>query len=90
MHIETFDEVTWDDAMPGGHPGDFLRANVLGNVPLTAPVNDPANADKISQFQDDSKVNVAPISSARWADLLFRQPVMVAVHADEMLRENSA
>ena len=88
--LETFDEVTWDDAMPGGHPGDFLRANVLGNVPLTAPVNDPANADKIAQFQDDSKVNVAPISSARWADLLFRQPVMVAVHADEMLRENRA
>ena len=88
--IETFDEITWDAALPGGKPGDFLRANVLGNVPLTQPVNDPANADKIAQYKDDIKVNAATISSARWADLLFRQPVMVAVHADEMLRQNRA
>ena len=53
-------------------------------------LGDPANADKIAQYQDDVKVNVATTSSARWADLLFRQPVMVAVHADEMLRQNRA
>ena len=88
--LETFDEITWDDALPGGKPGDFLRANVLGTVPLTPPANDPANADKILQYNDDVKVNGATISSARWADLLFRQPVMVAVHADEMLRQNRA
>jgi hypothetical protein len=79
-----FDDLTWDDAMPGGKPGDFLQAGSLANVPLLPP----SEADKLVQYNDDKKVNLAAVSSARWAYLLFRQPIMVAVHADEMLAEN--
>ncbi len=86
--IHTFDEVTWNDALPGAAPGQFLPAGSLANIPLKAPVSDPSTVDQVAQFNDDSKVDVAPVSSARWADVLFRQPVMVAIHADEMLAEN--
>jgi hypothetical protein len=85
---EVFDEITWNDAIPGGKPGQFLPAVDLGNVALISPPSTPAEAEKLAQYKDDEKVNPAAISSARWAYLLFRQPVMVAVHADEMLAKN--
>lgn len=84
LPIETFDDVAWPDAMPGALPGQFLPASALASVGLTEPTaaTDP---DKHDQWSDDEKVDPASISSARWAYVLFRQPVMVAVHADEML-----
>ncbi len=86
--IHCFDELTWDDALPGGAPGQSLHAGSLVHVVLTSPSSAPADADKLAQYQNDTKVNGAEVSSARWAYLLFRQPVMVAVHGDEMLRQN--
>jgi hypothetical protein len=85
---EVFVELTWDDAMPGGTPGQFLPASNLGNVGLTKPLL-PDPDDKTSQYNDDEEVNAVAISSARWAYILFRSPVMVAVHADQMLGSGS-
>jgi hypothetical protein len=85
---EVLDEVTWDDAMPGGKPGRFISAAGLANVGLThPPAGDPEG--KLPQYDDDEKANAAAASAARWAYLLFRPPVMVAIHADEMLRSGS-
>ncbi len=85
---EVFTELTWDDAMPGGAPGQFLPAGNLASVALTKPpLPDPD--DKTSQYNDDEQVNAAAISSARWAYMLFRSPVMVAVHAAKMLGSGS-
>jgi hypothetical protein len=47
-------------------------------------VTDP-NDPELQQNADDRTVAAAAVSSARWAYLLFRAPVLVAVHADEML-----
>jgi hypothetical protein len=66
--------------------GQFLPAGNLATVPLTPPTGD---VDKTSQYNDDMQVNAAAISSARWAYILFRSPVMVAVHADRMLGSGS-
>ena len=87
--IETFDDVTWNDALPGIASGQFLTASTLASVALTEP-SAVADPDKHDQWSDDEKVDPAAVSSARWAYVLFRQPVMVAVHADEMLAENEA
>jgi hypothetical protein len=84
--IETFDDVAWNDASPGIAPGQFLAASTLSSVALTEP-SAVADPDKHDQWSDDEKVDPAAVSSARWAYVLFRQPVMVAVHADEMLTE---
>jgi hypothetical protein len=83
-----FDELTWGDAAPAVAPGQSLRAASFASVALTSPGSAPSDADKLAQYNDDRKVNATNVSSARWAYLLFRQPVMVAVHADEMLAEN--
>jgi hypothetical protein len=85
--VETFDDVTWGDAMPGGKPGQFLPASALSSLTLQEP-NKASDPDKHDQWADDEKVKPASASSARWAYVLFRQPVMVAVHGDEMLAEN--
>jgi hypothetical protein len=85
--IETFDDVTWNDAMPGVAPGQFLAASTLTGVALAEP-SEVADPDKHDQWNDDEKVDPAAASSARWAYMLFRQPVMVAVHGDEMLAQN--
>ena len=84
-----FDELTWDDAQPGAVAGQFLSATSLANVVLAQPPNpNPPTADsqgRISQHNEDVQVNGTAPSSARWAYLLYRAPVMVAIHADEML-----
>jgi hypothetical protein len=80
--ITIFDQITWDDVAPAVAPGGFLGAGSLAPVALANPA--PADPD-IDQHNDDAVVNGAAPSSARWAYLLFRAPVMVAVHAGEML-----
>jgi len=80
---EVLDELTWDDALPGG--GDFLSAGSLASFSL-APVPGGDPESKGPQHTDDEAALGAAASSARWAYLLFRPPVMVAIHADEMLR----
>jgi hypothetical protein len=85
--VETFDDLSWPDAVPGITPGQFLPAAALSTVTLQEP-NQISDPDKHDQWSDDEKVEPATVSSARWAYVLFRQPVMVAVHADEMLAEN--
>jgi hypothetical protein len=78
--LEIFDELTWNDAMPDATSGRFIPANSLAAVALAPP--DP---EKQQQHDDDAQVEPTAVSSARWAYILFRAPVMVAVHADEML-----
>ena len=82
--LEVVEEVTWQEAMPGGKPGQFLPAGSLASVALTAPLaGDPEK--KKPQYEEDEQANAAAVSSARWAYMLFRAPVMVAIHADQML-----
>ncbi len=86
--LTVFDHLTWDDALPGAAAGQFLPAASLATVPLVAPPPnpDPTQPDlELDQHNDDKTVDAAASSSARWAYLLFRAPVMVAVHADDML-----
>jgi hypothetical protein len=77
--LEIFDELTWDDALPGATAGQFLPAANLSAVVLATPTPDN------EQHDEDGLVDNAAQSSARWAYLLYRAPVIVAIHADEML-----
>jgi hypothetical protein len=88
VNPEVFVELTWTDVMPGGSVGQFLPSNAIGMFALTKPTL-PDPDDKTSQYTDDEEVDTAAISSARWAYILFRSPVMIAVHADQMLGSGS-
>jgi hypothetical protein len=84
--LDVFDELTWDDAIPGAAVGQFLPAMSLDPVTL-AP---PSQAERQQQHDDDEQVDPAAISSSRWAYLLFRAPILVAVHADQMLGQSGS
>jgi hypothetical protein len=81
---EIFEELTWDDALSGNPTARFLPASAFSNVAL-APVPLPDDEGKEPQHDDDTQVNISSVSAARWAYLLLRAPVMVAVHATKML-----
>lgn len=87
--LEIFDELTWDDALPGAAAGQFLPAGSLTSVAL-APVPPPDNEGKTPQHNEDLQVGGAEASSARWAYLLYRAPVMIAIHADELLTKTGS
>jgi hypothetical protein len=85
---QVLDEVTWDDAVGpvvAGGPPQFLPAASLDPVTLAPlPAGDPEG--KGDQQKDDQQADAAAVSAARWAYVLFRPPVMVAIHARQMLR----
>jgi hypothetical protein len=81
--LQTFDDLAWEDAQPGGAPGAYVAAASLETITLQAP--GPAEEEKDEQHADDVQVAAAAPSAARWAYIMFQAPVMVAVHAAEML-----
>jgi len=80
--IQTVNDLAWPDA--GAAEGAFVSAAALGSITL-APLG-TGDDEKTDQRADDLQVVAAPVSAARWAYLLFQAPVLVAVHAAEMLR----
>jgi hypothetical protein len=85
--LETFAELTWNDAIPGGQAGKYLPATALASVALAAP---GSGSDNVDQHNDDAVVNAASSSAARWAYLLLRSPAMVAVHASALLGQGGS
>ena len=83
---EVFVELTFDDTKPAVAPGGFLFSSSLDNLNIIPPLANSPD-DKTSQYKDDLAVEAAASSSARWAYILFRSPVMIAVHADQMLKD---
>ena len=82
--IVTVNDLTWADA--NVQPGKHLNPAVLGSISLTAPSPARGDMEKKPQHDDDVKVVPAAISAARWAYLLYQSPVMVAMHAAELLK----
>jgi len=85
----TWSEVAWEDVAPGLPEGGFLQVtNATQTINLTPPT-DTTQAEfdeELEQHGEDEQV--AWSSAADAADLayvLYQVPVMVAVHANEML-----
>lgn len=85
--VQTFNDLAWSDA-PGVAAGGHLPAAAFAPVAL-APLG-PADGEKRDQATEDVNVNAAANSAARWAYVLYQAPVMVAIHAAEMLRARAA
>jgi hypothetical protein len=80
----TWNDLAWPDVQPGA-PGSFIPAKALNPaVTLASPGNDVP--DTKEQHIEDAAVHWdANLSAADAAYILFQVPVMVAIHADEML-----
>lgn len=79
--VQTVNDLAWTDV--GAAEGATIAAGALGTVTLAALGAD--DQEKAEQRADDVQVVTAPVSAARWAYLTYQSPVLVAVHAAEML-----
>jgi len=82
---ETVNDIAWSHV--GVAEGGFVAAGALGTITLGAL--EPDDTEKVEQRADDVQVVTAPVSAARWAYLAYQSPVLVAVHAAEMLRREA-
>jgi hypothetical protein len=83
--LEVWNDLSWDDVLPGP-PGGFVQIDPSTPTrTVTAPTG-PEAAEKATQHADD--VNIVwskDMSASDLAYVLFQVPVLVAVHASEML-----
>jgi hypothetical protein len=85
--IVTVNDLAWSDAGVG--EGGNLDAGSLSALALAPPSAARDDLEKQPQHDDDVRVVPAAVSAARWAYLLYQAPVMVAVHAAELLRQRT-
>jgi hypothetical protein len=82
-----WNDLSWDDVLPGGSPGDFLRPTAPPTVTLTPPPGSPT-PDQQAQHAEDLQVTWgADVGAAEMAYIMYQVPVLVAVHAAKMLPE---
>jgi len=82
--LNTWNDLSWQDVQPAA-PGSYIQ---ISTAPASFPLLTPTGEDeeKATQFADDKKVVWShDMSSAELAYILFQVPVLVAVHASEML-----
>ena len=84
--LNVWNDLAWEDVLPGAAPGAFIQIN--NSLPVKTLV-EPTSADLIEkkpQYEDDKFVAWnKDASSADIAYVLYQVPVLVAVHASEML-----
>ena len=82
--LNVWNDLSWPDIQPGDI-GSFIQVTgAVGPLTLVAP---PSADEKFEQYGDDKNVtwDLASMSSAELAYLFFRAPVLVGIHASEML-----
>lgn len=82
--LQVWNDLSWPTVQPKP-PGAHIE---IATAPVTLSVSNPGTADeKYPQYQDDRAIqwNRNSISSAELAYVLFQAPVLVGVHASEML-----
>jgi hypothetical protein len=81
--LNVWNDLSWPDVLPNP-PGSFIEiATAPGAFTLVPP---GAGDEKAVQFADDQKIAWShDMSSSELAYILFQAPVLVAVHASEML-----
>ncbi len=81
--LHTWNDAGWENVAPGIQPGDMLR--VAGEITLATPPSSTPEELR-AQAQDDRAVRWhAGMDAADLAYILYQVPVLVAVHAAEML-----
>jgi hypothetical protein len=86
--INVWNDLSWADVQPGA-AGSFLEITNSTPTITVKPPTLPEEVEKKEQHPDDTHVIWDKnMSSADLAYILFQAPVLVAVHAAEMLRKD--
>jgi hypothetical protein len=87
--LQVWNDLAWPDVLPATLPPGPVYIRLDATTPtltLTEPT-DPADAEKHDQYTEDRALTWnAQLNSADVAYILYQSPVLVAVHAREMLR----
>jgi hypothetical protein len=83
--LNVWSDLAWADVQPG-QPGSFIEiTDAMPSKDLVIP-SDPEVSEKLPQYEDDKHIAWnKDMTSADLAYVLFQAPVLVAVHAAEML-----
>lgn len=87
--IEVWNDLAWSDVKPPVAEGEFLRMNAqTQTIRATQPL-EPDDDEKKTQHDEDTQIVWSKtMSSAELAYVLYQVPVLVAVHATEMLPQD--
>ncbi len=87
--LNVWNDLAWNDVLPGGAPGSYVRIeNGMPTFSVTAP--GPLDQEKLRQHQDDVAVEWnSGMNGADVAYVLYQAPVLVAIHAAEMMRREA-
>ncbi|MCK2239053.1 MULTISPECIES: hypothetical protein [unclassified Crossiella] len=91
--VEVWNDLSWPDVDNAVPPKGFLNLSATPTVPLSAQLSDVRDDDeKVPQRLEDVQLPAwhAGLSSAEFAYILFQAPVLMAVHAQEMLPDDDA
>ncbi|MGH8196273.1 MAG: hypothetical protein ACREQ8_18035 [Woeseiaceae bacterium] len=87
--VEVWNDLAWADITPAVTGGGFLQIN---NQTTTITADQPTEADDLEKLEqkgeDENILWHANMSSAELAYILYQVPVLVGVHATEMLPRN--
>jgi len=80
-----WNDLSWQDVLPGGAAGSFMQITDATPTITLSPLNGSDN-EKTEQRADDNFVSWnKDMNAADVAYILYQAPVLVAVHASEML-----
>ncbi|MEQ1720380.1 MAG: hypothetical protein ABL887_04620, partial [Nitrosomonas sp.] len=84
--IQVWNDLSWADVVPGLTDGDFIDIASAPNRSLPNAAPSGTAQEKAEQWQEDHLLSwTQNINSAELAYILFQAPVLVGVHASEML-----
>ncbi len=83
--LDIWNDLSWEHVLPGKSPGSFIQ--ITENSPSFPLTNLPKEHKKRAQQDQDKEVKWnKDTNSADLAYILYQTPVLVAVHAAEMLQ----
>ncbi|MFF4445659.1 hypothetical protein [Streptomyces sp. NPDC001502] len=85
--VEVWNDLTWGDVDPGGRRGFIALDATTAPVDLVDLSSTVDDAEKVAQHGEDTELGRwhGGLDSAEVAYMLFQAPVLMAVHAQEML-----
>ncbi|MGH9869332.1 MAG: hypothetical protein ACREAA_14365 [Candidatus Polarisedimenticolia bacterium] len=86
--INVWNDLAWADAAPGLQDGAPIRVAGIPALTLTEPAGDVI--EKHPQWEQDRFVSLNDLSSAELAYITLQAPVIVAIHASELLSKSGA
>jgi hypothetical protein len=87
--LQQWNDLAWPDVMPGSGAGKFLDVGSASPA-LALPAPPTGTDEAASQRREDAQVRWNASNSAELAYILYQVPVLIGVHAMEMLPKNQA